>query len=359
MDNLTAGNPRAHAIRVRYIGTSTIYEGMPVCYNYDTTTNWFGGSASNGEVTASTTLTAGSPNTAQAKYIEVENPATANLSWFAGVVKKGGWVGKTGPQTLDVYVPNGAIVPIRSYVSSTLGSTALYIMNGQQYFGNPASAMGNGEARCVAIAEETVNRSSVAGLILAKLCPDQFIYQVGASAKLSCCTAGTVNDIAPNIICVSSAATSGGFSALFIRSEVATACSNDTAIAIYSEANLTGVSTGTSNTCANRFSLNIWGGTQTSTCMCGVMAEIYEQDATLSSAIVCPLAIRDQVTNAPSRHYMIYCESVGSDTVDGLLYARSAASIGYATTSNVTAMAHIPIYVEGVGLRYILLEDTA
>ncbi|KKK79843.1 hypothetical protein LCGC14_2829430, partial [marine sediment metagenome] len=103
-DNLTAGNPRAHAVRVYYFGTSTIYEGMPVCYD-NSTTNWFGGSVSNGEVTASTTTAEGSQN--EGKYIRVENPNADNVSMFAGVVKKGGWVGKIGPRVLDIYIPNG------------------------------------------------------------------------------------------------------------------------------------------------------------------------------------------------------------------------------------------------------------
>jgi hypothetical protein len=53
--NLTAGNPRAHRIRVYYEGSNTITEGMSLCYNHDTTTNWFGGSQTAGTITASTT----------------------------------------------------------------------------------------------------------------------------------------------------------------------------------------------------------------------------------------------------------------------------------------------------------------
>ena len=186
-DNLSAGNPRAHAIRVHFVDTSTlIQEGMPVCYNFDTTTNWFGGSVSDGAVTASTTLTAGSPDTAQAKYLEVELPSATNIQWFAGVVKKGGWVGKTTSgtsgvgQILDIYTPNGAIVPVRTDQTCLIGQTILAITTGQSELGVPLST----DSRPVAISEETVDRET-AGLVLAKLDVNLFLYQDHAGTPLS------------------------------------------------------------------------------------------------------------------------------------------------------------------------------
>ena len=60
--NLSGGNPRAHRVRVYLFGTTTILEGMPVCYD-NSTTNWHGGSmAATGEVTESTTTAEGSLN---------------------------------------------------------------------------------------------------------------------------------------------------------------------------------------------------------------------------------------------------------------------------------------------------------
>ena len=130
MDNLTAGNPVAHRVRVYFEGTTTIYEGMPVCYNYDTTTNWFGGSvADTGEVTASTTTAETSPN--EGRYIRVERPIAGNLLHFAGVVAKGGWCGTTGAKAVDIYVPNGAIVPVRCDVDTTVGVTILCMEVGE------------------------------------------------------------------------------------------------------------------------------------------------------------------------------------------------------------------------------------
>jgi len=200
-DNLSAGNPRAHAIRVHFVDTSTkIYEGMPVCYNFDTTSNWFGGSVSDaGVVTASTTLTAGSPDTAQAKYLEVELPSATNIQWFAGVVKKGGWVGKTTSATsgvgqiLDIYTPNGAIVPVRTDSNCLIGQTILAITIGQSELGVPLAT----DSRAVAISEETVNRDT-AGLVLAKLDPNLFIYQDHAGTALSVDDASTTTSTLVN-----------------------------------------------------------------------------------------------------------------------------------------------------------------
>lgn len=163
MDNLTAGNPRAHRIRVYYEGTSTIKEGAPFSYNYDTTTNWFGGSVSVGAVTASTTTSEGSQN--EGKYIRVEDVTADNQEFFAGVVAKGGWVGKAGPRVLDIYVPNGAIVPIWTDKSVAI-KDPLYLEHGELTLVN-ATQVGMGHR--VGVCAETIDRSSVAGLALAKL----------------------------------------------------------------------------------------------------------------------------------------------------------------------------------------------
>ncbi len=243
MDNLTAGNPRAHRVRLYYDGTATINEGMPLCYNYLTTENWWGGSVSDGAVSATNTTAEGSQN--EGKYIRVcspvivstddgtpssgsklitsttsgdysefndlevgmwvvvtgtditngtykvtavtqgEDSVTAgtvtldmddasgttadvaisinNYSYHAGAVAKGGWVGQTGPKVLDVYVPNGAIVPIRTDKSCVIGDGL--------GLGNTAyeAITGDGEAAPCATSMEVVNRSSVDGVVLAKL----------------------------------------------------------------------------------------------------------------------------------------------------------------------------------------------
>lgn len=163
MDNLTAGNPLAHRVRVYYEGSNTIYQGMLLNYNHDTTDNWFGGSVSNGEVTASNTTAEGSQN--EGKFIRVEEPSEANKRFIAGVVCPGGWCGKSGPRVLDIYVPNGAIVPVRANAS--------VVINERMYGVTGANTLVNIGARvtdvpCIGFFVETIDRST-AGLALAKL----------------------------------------------------------------------------------------------------------------------------------------------------------------------------------------------
>ncbi len=151
-------DPQAVVKRVYYEGSSTIYEGMPVCYNFNTTTNWLGVSSFE---TASTTTAEGSQN--EGKYIRVENPASDNLLWFAGVVCAGSWCGTTGPSALDVYIPNGAIVPVRASVACTTGLTILALESASQELTQPLSAT---QGRPVAISAETRALSDVTSVAI-------------------------------------------------------------------------------------------------------------------------------------------------------------------------------------------------
>ncbi len=151
------GNSQAVvAKRVYYEGTSRIYEGMAVCYNYDTTSNLTGVDSG---VTAE-----GSQN--EGKYIRVEDPSTGTFKWFAGVVKAGSYCGTTGPCWLDIYVPNGAVIPVRTNANCSNTGTVLGISNGSNIL---QLSTGDSDPFPCAIAEETVDRSGTTGLVLAKL----------------------------------------------------------------------------------------------------------------------------------------------------------------------------------------------
>ena len=143
-------NQAAHTKRVRYEGTNTIYEGMALCYNYDTTTN------SNDGTTAE-----GSQN--EGKYQRVEEPTLANSPFFAGVIAGSEYEGKVGPRFVDIYVPNGAIVPIYTDKSIT-AKEKLYLEASANTIINAGLTLAQ-----VATAVETKDRSSTAGIVLAKL----------------------------------------------------------------------------------------------------------------------------------------------------------------------------------------------
>ena len=259
MDNLTAGNPAAHRVRVYYTGSDTLHEGEALCYSFKTTKNWWGGSVSNGEVTASERVVEGYHN--PSKYICVESPMRAstttatwtqatklltddgaefdnlqvgmfvsvasatdddidgnweitaqsaaantitlggmtdaeaalvtdaiadvtvqidNTSSVAGVVAKGGWCGKAGPRVIDIYVANGAVVPVRNDQNCVLGRTILAVHSNEQFLTAPHADY----ARPIAIAWETVDTATTTGLCLAKLDPNMFIHQMGDDTSL-------------------------------------------------------------------------------------------------------------------------------------------------------------------------------
>jgi len=153
-------DPKAKRITVYYEGSDTIYEGMAVCYNQDTTTNWSGVDRADG--TESTTTTEGSQN--EGRWIRVEKPATANLPFFAGVVAKGsGAIGSAGPALIDIYVPNGATVPVRGTESFTIGDR-IYLAAADYEFTNVPQVGGY-----CGVALETIDRSGTEGLLLAVL----------------------------------------------------------------------------------------------------------------------------------------------------------------------------------------------
>jgi hypothetical protein len=331
---------------------------MPVCYEFNATTNWLGKSSADLTV-ESTTTAEGYQN--EGKFIRVEDPDSDNIMFFAGVVAGSGKSGKTGPCALDIYIPNGAIVPVRSYISSTTGVNALALMSGTQYLGNLNAGNSNGAGRFVAVAMETVDRSSTAGLCLAKLCPDQFLFQSCGSTKMKFATAGTI-EVAANLINCVSSETTGTFTALFVRSEVATADSGDVALAVYGEANVTAVAAG-SYCIGNRFSLNLWGGTQTAGHIHALCAEIYEEGANLTgTTYISPLFLRTQIdaTNPPAAnsHWMITCRCDGADKPDGLLVALSADAIKFAAQSSAAVSHTIPVRVAGT-TYYIMVSSAA
>lgn len=165
-------DPKARTITVYYEGSDTIYEGYALCYNYDTTDNWMGVDGSKVDfTTTASTASLESTSTAEGyqnegKFIRVEKPATANLQWFAGVVV-GNSTGITGPCAVDIYIPNGACVPVYTNKSCTVGQS-LGITNASYIL---QAVTGDGTPMPCARVEETVDRSSTNGIALARIYP--------------------------------------------------------------------------------------------------------------------------------------------------------------------------------------------
>jgi hypothetical protein len=212
-------NVNAMKKRVRWYNrestAETIYQGQPVCYLYDTTTNVLGydkGAGGHPEGQTSPTTTA-EGNQNEGKFLLVEKPDSDNLQWFAGVVAQGSWCGKSVAATdwewVEIYIPNGAIVPVRTDCNCTVGTTPLCLASDSQEL----TSVG----RPVALAEETVDRSSTSGIVLAKVEPSMWLYQTDGDTALSvddelATTTGIMNNIY-----ITEAQTAGSFVPLYIH----------------------------------------------------------------------------------------------------------------------------------------------
>ncbi len=189
-------NSNARRKRVYYTETgTTIKEGMPVCYEFDATTNVLNyDKGAGGDVQCQTSRsTTAEGNQNEGKFMRVEDPDANNIQYFAGVVAGSSYAGLTGARWLDIYIPNGAIVPVRTDLNCLIGQTILAVTTGEQELGVPLAT----DSRAVAVAEETVDRGT-AGLVLARLALDQFMYQDHAGTPLSVDDADTTTSTLVN-----------------------------------------------------------------------------------------------------------------------------------------------------------------
>ena len=205
-------DPKAKAIRVYYEGESTIYEGMPLCYNWDTTDNWMGVSAA--DYTAETgTTNEGYQN--EGKFIRVEDPAVDNFHAFAGVVAGSGKAGKTGPCALDIYIPNGAIVPVRVGVNTLVGRTIVGLQTGLSYLVAPIAVE---DFKPLGVAMETdATLAGTPSIVLTKLEPGMFLSQNFSTDLYAGAGVGAASWLQGlNHLAIETAHTSGGWDTLRI-----------------------------------------------------------------------------------------------------------------------------------------------
>jgi hypothetical protein len=148
--------------RVLYEGTKTLRTGMPLCYNWDTTSNilgWDKGNSVRGTTTAD-----GNQN--EGKYKRVEDPSASNMRFFAGVLADAKNLNQTGSgsEWVDLYIANGSQVAVWTDKSIAAGDP-VYLEPGENTLVNTPVAGGVQVGWFV----ETVDRSSTAGLALAKI----------------------------------------------------------------------------------------------------------------------------------------------------------------------------------------------
>ncbi len=134
---------------VWFEGTTALLQGQAVCYNFD-----YG------------TATADDAR----RFSRVEVPSVTNSLYFAGVCARNYAAVTPGPRMIEIFVP-GSVCNVLSRASTTLGAgrltfeiTASVSTNGTFKFEGM-----EGEGSCVPL--QTVDRSSTAGLCMARLDP--------------------------------------------------------------------------------------------------------------------------------------------------------------------------------------------
>lgn len=365
MDNLTAGNPVAHAIRVYYEGSSTIYTGMPLCYNYDTTTNWFGGTVSDGVVSATNTTAEGSQN--EGKYIRVEDVGNDGIMAFAGVVKKGGWCGRTGPRVLDVYVPNGAIVPVRSGIATTRQQTVFGILSGSDAF--ETAIYGTRSANCAIAMETNADTATTEGLCLAQLYHPLAFNKGSQDQDYEAFKVG-VGTSSGDINCMKEYweiwSTGGTFKTRWWETDIrADGCSCPYGGVISATLRFFAASDAQGDACVNTYintqfdSGSIIGA---GVSVKNLYLRLYDNGATMTSAnYLCNLYLENHVDSSSGSNYQIYSYVHGSDGLDAFIYAPNNKSLGAVAATGDTAHDAsdicIPVNVGGT-TYYVVAQDS-
>jgi hypothetical protein len=355
--------------RVYYEGTNDIYEGMPVCYNWDTTDNWTGyGEATLGaDPTEQGTTAEGEQN--EGKFIRVEDPASANLQWLAGFVAFGSpGIGSAGPHAIDIYVPNGAIVPVRTDVNCTVGRTVLCISNASQAL--------TSTGRPVAVAMETVDRTTTTGICLAKIDPSIFVYQEnGSTSLLIDDEAGAVADTV-NTIDLYFAGTGGPKRGLYAVGEIAGAGHANYGMWKFRTYLNAAASQTVHALCANlhlkdNAELTDTGEYASASMYVTVETEVTTTAPDLSGGSLAGIYFGyyvDESTGAPANAYLFQTNTRASYSWDGILRMQNAGDLGD-TPSGGDEANHVvgfdgdgetrKIPVDIAGTTYYLLVGTA
>lgn len=136
--------------RVFYTGADALKAGYAVCYDRDnaTATNYAG-----------TTLAATLPS--GARHFYVEKPAVGNQHWYAGKVTQD-YPANANGQFIEIETPEGNVTQLFTDASCTIASTLLGVQAGSYAFGTAT-------ADAIAIALQTVDRSSTNGLVQAQV----------------------------------------------------------------------------------------------------------------------------------------------------------------------------------------------
>jgi len=132
------------------------------------------------------------------RLFSVEEPLIDNIDAFAGIVKSLGQHAGADGDMIEIWIPNGAVVPANVVLAATVtGRTILSVMVGTRTLGSPTSDLpnygltaGTIDSKVVGIAMETI---AAAGLCWVKLDDKLFAHLGGNIGNELQVAAGTVN----------------------------------------------------------------------------------------------------------------------------------------------------------------------
>jgi len=349
---------------------TSVLVGQPVCYNSDLaadvnekTTNRlssdFGGSGATSYAEGSQTY--------NARFLIVEEPLTANLHAFAGIVKDLGPLRGADGDTIEVYVPvEGAVVPVYCAQDCVLDRTIMGIQNSEADVNFPGRPIG--------VARETIDRSGTDGLVWMEFKSFDYSGINGAS------------DATANSLIVDDEVTSNNV-VLDFRNYRFDGTGRARALYYIGEINGLGhatwgmfkfrsyVSAALVSNVVHVVTANlhfkdaatiaVTSGHWNSAFYATVETEVTSTAPTLSGGSVAGISLEyyvDESTAAPANAFALYVHA-GTYNWDGLLAIRNAGDCGdYASTGDAPALAigdiMIPIYVAGSTYYLVALADS-
>lgn len=347
---------------------TSVIVGQPVCYNSDLagdvnekTTNRLSSDFGGG---GATTYAEGA-QTYNARFLVVEEPLTANLHAWAGIVKDLGPLRGADGDTIEIYVPvEGAVVPVYCAQNCTLDRTVMGIQNGQADVDFPGRPIG--------VAKETVDRSSTDGLVWMEF--KNFPYQVINGAGDATANALIVDDeAAANAVTLNSLNArfdgTGRARMLYAVGEINGAGHSNFGMFKFRTYISAAASQAVHTLCANLHvkdagTLTDGGEFASAPIYATVETEVTSAAPTLSGGSLAAMYVGyyvDESTAAPAAAYPFWFNS-GTYNWDGLIKVQNPGDIGdYASTGNAPALATgdwmIPIKIAGSTYYLVALAD--
>ena len=294
----------------------------------------------------------------------VEKPKTANIDFFAGVVKSLGDQAGSDGDFVEIFVPTeGAVVPVMSNIACTLNTTILAVRNGQYEASVPQHP-----AYPIGIAMETKDRSGTDGLVWMRFDSRNFLKgspsgnlnipdELTGGIQLNklrvgvACTGGTQRLLRMELVLEGTGGNTQ-FGAFQLNTKINGTIDNDchgvsAALIFGTDAVMQSNSPGEGH-CALYVSLESDDGTvdYSDVMMCGILFGNY----------------MDESAGGPEQCYAMNFNN-GTAAWDGLLRFGGIADIGgYASTGDAPALASgdlmIPVRVAGAIYYLVALADT-